>query len=403
MSEENSPGPLAGIRVIEIANVIAGPVTCQVLSDFGADVVKVEHPDGGDPSRRQGRPKGDIPLWWKSLGRNKRSIGMYLGDPDAAEIFLKLVATADVVVENFRTGTLEKWNLGYDVLSKVNPKIILARLTGFGQTGPYARKPAFGSNIEAMTGFADLTGEPDRPPMLAVFALADYVAGFSLVGAIMMALYHRDARGGTGQIIDASLFQPLMSALSRQVVHYDQLGFRETRSGNRSSSASPRNAYLTKDEKWVALSVATEKLAARTMVLVGRPDLTKHEWFKTSSGRVSHNDELDGAVAAWIGERTRAEVLAAAEKAEVTMAPIYTIPEMMDDVHVRETDMIPEVDDPDLGKIRMPGVLYRLSKTPGRIRTPAPRLAASTDDILIGELGVDRATVERLRERRVVL
>jgi crotonobetainyl-CoA:carnitine CoA-transferase CaiB-like acyl-CoA transferase len=403
MTEEANSGPLAGLRVIELANVIAGPTTGQILGDFGADVIKVEHPENGDGSRRQGRPKDGVPLWWKSLGRNKRSIAMYLGDPEAAEVFLKLAATADVVVENFRPGTLERWNLGYDRLAEVNPRIILARLTGFGQKGPYSHKPAFGTVIEAMSGIADLTGEPDGPPMLPVFALGDYITGFSMVAAIMMALYHRDAKGGEGQVIDAALLRPLIATLGRQVVHWDQLKFQETRSGNRSPTSAPRNAYRTKDDKWVCLSAATVQIAARVMRLVGAEEVARQPWFATAAGRVAHFDEVDGPVAAWVAARTRDEVMRASEEAETTFGPIYSIPEMMADEHILASDIIPEVDDPDLGKMRMTGMLFELSKTPGRIRWTGPKLASSTDAILIDELGIPAETIARLRERRVVL
>lgn len=403
MVEKTLDGPLSGLRIVELANVIAGPTAGQILGDFGAEVIKIEHPDQGDGSRRQGRTKDGVPLWWTMLGRNKRSVAMYLGDPEAAEVFLELVKSADVIVENFRPGTLEKWNLGYDRLSAVNPKVILARLTGFGQTGPYAHKPAFGTNIEAMSGVAEMTGEPDRPPMLPVFALGDYVASYALVGAIMMALYHRDAKGGTGQEIDVSLFRPLMGTLSRQIIHYDQIKFLESRSGNTSHSSAPRNAYLTKDNKWVCLSAATVKLAARVMRMVGRPDFAEQEWFGTASGRVSHAKELDAAVSDWVSKHTREEVIAEAEKAEATFAPIYTIADVLADPHVNENGMITEVEDPQLGKVRMPNVLFNLSKTPGRIRWTGPKLASSTDAVLIDELGIDKEKIDRMRQRGVVL
>lgn len=402
MTATENTGPLAGLRILELANVIAGPTSGQILGDFGAEIIKIEHPELGDGSRRQGRTKDGAPLWWKMLGRNKKSVAMYLGDPEAADVFLKLVETADVVVENFRPGTLEKWNLGYDRLSAVNPRIILARLTGFGQKGPYAKRPAFGTNIEAMTGIAEMTGEPDRPPILPVFALGDYVAGYALVAAIMMALYHRDARGGGGQEIDVSLFRPLMSVLSRQIIHYDQIKFLESRSGNRSQSSAPRNAYLTKDGKWVCLSAATTRLAARVMTVVGRPDVVDEPWFQTAAGRVQHVEELDAAVRDWMAARTRDEVLAEAERAEVTFAPINNIADVLADRHVLESGMLVEVPDPDIGSVRMPNVLFDLSKTPGSVRSPAPDLGSSTDAILVDELGVDEQVIARLRERGVV-
>lgn len=402
MKAEKHPGPLQGLRIIELANVIAGPTAGQILADFGAEVIKIEHPEHGDGSRRQGRTKDGSPLWFKMLGRNKKSVCMYLGDTEAAEIFLDLVKTADIVTENFRPGTLEKWNLGYDRLSAANPRIILARLTGFGQKGPYAKRPAFGTNIEAMTGIAEMTGEPDRPPMLPVFALGDYVASYAMVAAVMMALYHRDARGGEGQEIDVSLFRPLMSTLARQIIHWDQIQFLESRTGNRSASSAPRNAYLTKDGKWVCVSAATVKLAERVMALVGHPEFAKEPWFGTASGRVQHATEIDAAITPWVAARTREEVIDEAERAEATFAPIYDIADVHADRHVRESGMIVEVEDPDLGMIRMPNVLFDLSKTPGGIRSPAPPLGNATEEILVGELGIDRERMDRLKARGAV-
>ena len=397
-------GPLAGIRILETSNVVAGPTACQILGDFGAEIIKVEHPNGGDGMRRQGFVKGESSIWWRLVGRNKRSVGMYLGDPDAAKVFLELVKTADVVVEGFRPGTFEKWGLGYDVMSAVNPGLIFARLSGFGQNGPYASRPAFGTLIESMSGFASLTGEPDGAPTLPPFAMADYVAGISLVGAITMALYNRDARGGKGQVIDVSVFEPLMSTLGAAIVRTDQLeNYREPRTGNRSINTAPRNVYPTKDDKWVGVSAATNELAARIIELCGRPDLVNEPWFKSGRGRVDQNDLLDEVVGNWIKERTRDEVMALAEKAEVTFAPIYEVAEMMEDPHIKATQMVTTVKDPQLGDIRMPNVLFRMSETPGSIRWTGPALGNATNEILVDELGIDAATLQPLRERGALL
>lgn len=396
-------GPLAGIRILETSNVVAGPTACQILADFGAEILKIEHPDGGDGMRRQGHVKGDASIWWRLVGRNKRSIGMYLGDPEAAKIFLDLVKTADVVVEGFRPGTFEKWGLGYDVMSAVNPGLIFARLSGFGQTGPYASRPAFGTLIESMTGFAYLTGEPGGSPTLPPFAMADYVAGISLVGAITMALYHRDAKGGKGQVIDLSVFEPLMSTMGAAIIRTDQLeNHREPRTGNRSINTAPRNIYPTKDGKWVGVSAATNQLAARIVQMCGREDLVNEPWFRTGRGRVAHNDLLDEIVGSWVKARTRDEVMALAEKADVTFAPIYEVAEMMEDPHVKATQMVTTVTDPQLGEMRMPNVLFRLSETPGSIRWTGPALGNATEDVLGGELNVDAARLAQLRERGAV-
>jgi len=303
-NEPTANGPLAGIRVIELANVIAGPTTGQILGDFGAEVIKIEQPRIGDGSRTQGKRYKGTPLWWKMLGRNKKSVGMYLGDPEVAKIFKQLVATADVVVEGFRPGTLEKWGLGYEVLSQINKGLVLARLTGFGQHGPYSARPAFGSNVEAIAGLPHVTGQPDGPPTMSVYALGDYMGALALVSGITMCLYHRDARGGAGQVIDASLLTPLLTMMSSAIMNFDKLGIDEGRVGNRATSNAPRNIYATRDGKWISVAAATTPLAKRVMELVGRPEIADEEWFCTGAGRFQHVDKIDSAVADWIAART---------------------------------------------------------------------------------------------------
>ncbi len=396
------PGPLSGVRILELANVIAGPSTCQLLGDFGAEIIKFEHPSLGDGSRKQGRAKDGNPLWWKMLGRNKRSVGMYLGDPEVAEIFLDLVARADVVVEGFRPGTLEKWGLGYDRLSAANPGIILARLTGFGQTGPYRDRPAFGSNIEAIAGLPHLTGDPAGPPTMSIYALGDYMGSLALANGILMALYHRDAQGGRGQVVDAALLAPLLTMMSHAVMMYDQLGVDEKRTGNRSTSNAPRNIYRTSDDKWISVSAATTPLAQRIMEVVGRPDLTHEPWFKTGAGRAANVEVIDEAVTAWIGARTRDEVMQISSEAEITFAPVYSIGEMTRDPHIQATSLLERVADPDLGSLLMPGVMFNLSETPGAVKWTGPALGSSTDAVLRDELGVPEDKLQALRERGVV-
>lgn len=395
-------GPLVGIRVLELANVVAGPTCCQILGDFGADIVKIEHPQGGDGMRRQGHRKNDAPLWWKVVGRNKRSVAMYLGDPEIADIFVEMVKTADVVVESFRPGTLEKWNLSWERLSAANPRLILARLSGFGQTGPYAARPAFGTLVESMSGFAHLTGDPAGPPTLPPMATADYMAGISAVAAITMALYHRDACGGSGQMIDLSIMEPIMSTMGAQIVRHDQLGLRETRTGNRSVNTAPRNIYRTADGSWIGVSASTNEIAARIVTLCGRPDLAQEPWFGSGRGRVAHNDLLDDVVGGWIGARSRAEVMRIAEAAEVTFAPVYDIPELFADPHVQFREMIIPVPDSELGTVRMPNVLFRMSATPGRVRHAGPPLGSSTDEVLQGEAGLPAERLQALRDRGVL-
>ena len=391
-------GPLSGLRVLDVSTVLAGPLTCQILGDYGADVIKVEHPRG-DSMRGHGRAKDGVSLWWKMISRNKRCVALYLGDPDGAEVFRRLVATADVVVESFRPGTFERWGLGYDALREVNPGLVLVRISGFGQTGPYRERAGFGTLAEAMSGFAAITGLPDGPPTLPPFGLADSIAGMTAANAALMALYHRDARGGEGQEIDVSILEPLVTVLGPQPTIYDQLGEIQQRTGNRSVNNAPRNTYATSDGKWVAVSTSANSVAQRVMRLVGRPELIEEPWFDTGSGRAEHVELLDEIVSEWVGERTRDEVIAAFSDAGAAIAPVYDVADLMADPQIIARDAITEVDDPDLGPMRMQNLLFRMSGTPGAIRFTGRPLGADTDAILGDELGLD---VAGLRERGIV-
>lgn len=395
-------GPLAGVRVLDASNVLAGPLCCQILGDFGAEVIKLEHPTKGDSFRNHGAAKDGHGLWWKMLARNKRCVGLYLGDPDGAELFLDLVRESDVVVENFRPGTLEKWGLGYDRLREVNPGVILLRVTGFGQTGPYANRPGFGTLIESMSGFAAATGQPDGPPTLPPLGLADSVAALAGANAVLMALYHRDAAGsGEGQEIDLSLLEPLTTIMGPHLITWDQLGEIAPRVGNRSANNAPRNTYLTKDERWVAISTSANSVAERVMRLVGHPEVIDEPWFASGVERAKRADLLDGWVADWIAERTADEVMEAFEAAQAAVAPIYGPDDLIEDPQVKALEMVTTVEDPDLGPVRMQNVLFRMSRTPGSIRWTGRALGADTDEVL-GELGRSAEQIADLRERGVI-
>ena len=295
-------GPLTGIRVIDAATLFAGPSAAMLLADFGADVIKVEHPKG-DPVRGHGYQKDGFPLWWKVISRNKRAITLNLSKPEGQKLMLGLIEKSDVLIESFRPGTLERWNLGPDVLHRVNPKLIVARVTGFGQKGPYKDRPGFGTLAEAMSGFAAMTGEPDGPPTLPPFGLADGIAGLAILSAILMALRARD-RTGRGQIIDLAIIEPILTILGPQPTWYDQLGIVQARRGNRSVNNAPRNIYRTADGRWVAISTSAQSVAERVMRLVGRPEIINEPWFDSGAKRAEHADELDDAVASWIAQRT---------------------------------------------------------------------------------------------------
>ncbi|MET7406577.1 CaiB/BaiF CoA transferase family protein [Streptomyces parvulus] len=396
----SSAAPLTGLRVLDLATLFAGPLAATMLGDFGAEVVKVEHPTRSDPSRGHGPSKDGIGLWWKILGRNKRTITLDLSKPAGRTTLLRLASTADVVVENFRPGTLEKWDLGWDELSAVNPRLVLTRVTGFGQFGPYARRPGFGTLAEAMSGFAAMTGEPDAPPTLPPFGLADSIAALATAYAVMTALAARE-RTGEGQVVDMAIIEPILTVLGPQPTWYDQLGHVQPRTGNRSQNNAPRNTYRTADGTWVAVSTSAQSVAERVMRLVGRPELVHEPWFASGADRARHADVLDAAVGDWIARHTRADVLAAFEKAEAAVAPIQDVRDVMTDPQYRALDTVTTVDDPELGPLRMQNVLFRLSATPGSIRWAGRPHGADTEEVLT-ELGLTPADVKELREEGVV-
>lgn len=392
---DTPPAPLAGLRVLDLATLFAGPLCATLLGDFGAEVIKVEHPTRPDPSRGHGPAKDGIGLWWKVLGRNKRTVTLDLSTPGGRATLLRLARTADVVVENFRPGTLEKWGLGWDELNAANPRLVLTRVTGFGQFGPYSHRPGFGTLAEAMSGFAAATGEPDGPPTLPPFGLADSVAALATAYAVMTALAARTATG-RGQVVDMAIIEPILAVLGPQLLWYDQLGYVQPRTGNRSRNNAPRNIYRTADGSWLAVSTSAQSVAERVMHLVGRPELVDEPWFATGSGRAEHADLLDAAVGGWIAQHTRTDAVAAFEKAEAAIAPVYDIRDIVADPQYQALGTITEVPDPELGPLRMQNVLFRLSETPGAIRWAGRPHGADTEEVL-AELGLTRADITALR------
>ncbi len=401
MAGELGMMPLEGLRVVDASTILAGPLCCQILGDFGADVIKVEHPRAGDSMRGHGHQKAGVSLWWKELSRNKRGIGLDLGAPEGAEVFLRLAATTDVVVENFRPGTLERWGLDLQRLHEVNPGLVLVRLTGWGQSGPYARRPGFGTLAEAMSGFAHLTGDPTGPPTLPAFGLADSICGIAASAAAMVALFHRARHGGEGQMVDLSILEPIMTAVGPGPTVYDQLGLVEQRHGNRSTNNAPRNTYRTRDGSWVAVSTSAQAIAERVLRLVGHPAVVDEPWFGSGRGRAEHVDLLDSLVGDWISARDRDEVLEEFEAAGAAIAPVYDARDVVEDPHVRATDMLTRVQDDELGQVLMHNVMWRMSQTPGRIRFTGRALGADTDAVL-GELGYAEADITRLRGLGVI-
>ena len=396
-------GPLHGIRVLDISTVYAAPITAMLLGDMGAEVIKIEHPVG-DPARTHGASKDGHGLWWKVISRNKQCITLALNTAEGQQMLRDLAADADVIVENFRPGVLEKWGLGPDSLRAANPRLVVLRVTGFGQTGPYATRRAFGTLAEAMSGFAHQTGAEDGPPTLPPFGLADGVAGITGAYAVATALYHRDSAGGDGQgqVIDMSLLEPLVGILGPGPSAYDQLGAIAGRHGNRSPNNAPRNTYLTKDDRWVAISASATSVAERVMRLVGRDDLVEEPWFASAGERARNSDLLDDAVAKWIAARPLAEVSAEFERVGAALAPIYDVEQLMADPHVQARESFVTVDDEDLGPLEMQNLMFRMEHTPGEIRFAGRRLGQDNDTVYAERLGLDPARIAQLRDQGVL-
>lgn len=393
--------PLAGLKVIDLSTIFAGPLVASYMADFGADVIKVEHPRG-DPLRTQGYMKDGQPLWWKLVSRNKRCVTLDLHHAEGRDLLRRLVADADVLIENFRPGTLEKWGVGWEVLHQVNPRLVMVRTTGFGQTGPYKQRPGFGTLAEAMSGFAYSMGFPDRPPQLPPFGLADTVAAAFGAFAVMFAIYHRDVRGsGQGQFIDLAILEPIFAIQGPHVLNYQQLGIIQERMGNRTPFNAPRNCFQCKDGHWVAISAANLSTVQRTFEAIGRPELLQDPRFKDVQSRLAHVDELDAIIQDWIGRHTREEVLARFEECQATLAPVYNIADIVQDPHVQAREMIQKVADPDLGELWMQDVFPRLSLTPGRIRWPGRALGADNAEVY-GQLGLSAADLEALKAKGVI-
>jgi crotonobetainyl-CoA:carnitine CoA-transferase CaiB-like acyl-CoA transferase len=387
------------VTVLDATSVIAGPVTSMLLADYGATVIKIEHP-GGDPLRQHGHSKDGVPLWWTTIGRGKRCITLYLGTPDGQRLFRRLAKDVDVVIENFRVGTMAKWGLDYESLRSENPGLVMAHITGFGQVGPRSREPGFGTLAEAMSGFAHRTGDPDGPPTLPPFGLADGVAGLSAAFAIMVALHERK-RSGIGQEIDLAIAEPLLTILEPQVTTFDQLGIELVRSGSQATTNAPRGIYQSADDRWVAISASTESTARRLIVMAGRPDVAAMPWMRSAESRVAHSAELDGILVPWFRERSHDEILTLCRQAEAPASLVYAASDIVADEQFAATKAITTVPHDKLGSVRMPNVLFRLSRTPGEIRWPGPDMGTDNAEIY-GSIGMDEAELSRLRENGTI-
>jgi len=391
-------GPLRGIRVLDFSRLMSGNMLSLQLADFGAEVVKVESPAGD--TLRDWRVEG-VSAHWKVYARNKKSITLNLKPPAAREVVLDLVRHFDVMVESFRVGYLENLSLGPQQLLAANPRLILVRISGFGQTGPYAKRPGFGTLVEAMSGFAASNGFEDREPVLPPLALADMIAGLSGAMATLAAVREVEVNGGKGQVIDVSLLEPMFSVLGPEALVYRLKGRARRRVGSASESTSPRNVYPTSDGGWVALSASTQAMTEQLFRAIGRDDLNHDPSFRTNSERLKRRREVDEIVGGWIGQRTLAENISFFEAKGVTAGPVYDIAQFLDDPHVRERGIVVEVDDDELGTVPMHDVVPRLSETPGSLRTHAPRLGAHNDEIY-GRIGYSAERRAQLREQGII-
>ncbi|MFM8863119.1 MAG: CaiB/BaiF CoA transferase family protein [Acidimicrobiia bacterium] len=370
----SSNGPLSDLRVVDLSTVLAGPGCARHLGDFGADVIKVERPGTGDTARDMGwrDPSDDVALFWKIAGRNKRTVVLDLKTPDGLDVLRRLLDTADVLVENFRPGKLESLGLAPDVLLSTNPRLVITRVTGFGQTGPYASRPGFATLAEAMSGFAGVNGEPDGPPLLPPIALTDEVTAIVAAFATMVAVH-----SGVGQVVDVNLLESMLHLMGPLLSAHALTGYLQPRLGSGIPYSVPRNTYRCADGSWVAISTTAESVAQRFLALVGAPDDPRFAGF---AGRVEHRAEIDSLVATWVGQRTRDEVVEAAERAEVAAAPVYSMADIVVDPHLSARGAIVEVDG-----VPMQDVIARLSATPGGVRFAARALGADNDEVL-GEL-----------------
>jgi formyl-CoA transferase len=393
----DAKGALQGVRVLDLSRLFAGNLLTQFLGDFGAEVIKVEPPDGD--TLRAWRTKG-VSTHWKIYARNKKSLCVDLHKPEARDIVFRLLPSASVFVESFRPGTLEAMGFHVEKIFEKNPKLVIVRISGWGQDGPYSRRPGFGSLIEGMSGFAAINGFEDREPVLPPMYLADGVAGLYGAAAVLVALREAE-KHGRGQVIDLPLLDPLFAILGPQAAHYRLTGKVKPRTGSRSTNSAPRNAYRCKDGRYVALSASTQKMAERTFRAVGRADLVDDPRYRTNAERVQHAAELDAIIGAFVAARTQAENVAFFERAEVTIGPIYDAAQILEDPHFTERALLADYPDEEMGAFPMPHVVPRLLGTPGAIRSPAPRLGQHNRELL-SELGFDGTKYDELKKTGIV-
>jgi formyl-CoA transferase len=392
--------PLAGLKILELGQLIAGPFAAKTLGDFGADVIKVEPPGTGDPLRHWRMLKDGTSVWWQVQSRNKRSIALDLKDPDAQEIVRGLAKQADVLVENFRPGALEGWGLGPETLLQLNPRLVMLRISGYGQTGPYRDRPGFGVVAEAMGGLRHLTGEPGRVPVRVGVSIGDTLASLHGVIGILLALQERH-RSGRGQVIDVALYEAVFNCMESLLPEYSAFGAVRGPAGSAMPGIAPTNAYRCSDGGYAIVAGNGDSIFKRLMGVIGRADLANDPALANNAGRVKRVEEIDAAIGTWTAQRTVGEVLAALDAASVPAGRIYTVADIAADPHYRERGMLQEAAMDDGSRLMVPGIVPKLSATPGAQRTNAPKLGEHTDEIL-REIGLTEAQIAQLRDRKVI-
>lgn len=396
------PTPLEGVKVLDVSTMIAAPFGTALLGDFGAEVTKVEIPGRGDTSRSVGPFKGNEPLRWPGLSRNKKSLTLDLHKAAGVEIMKKLAATHDILVENFRPGTLEKWGIGYDVLKEINPNLIMIRVSGYGQTGPYREKAGFGTPATAFSGYTYLQGFTDRHPVSPPFSLTDYICGIYVAFAAVTAIYHRDTNeAGAGQMVDVALYESVFRMMEFLVAEYDQLGKIRERSPGLAGHSSPSGTFKTKDDHWVVLVTSTDTTFNRLAAAMDRKDLLTDKHYHTNASRLENNDSINKIVADWISEHPREALLKKLDEYGVPISPVLSIADIFENEHYQARENIVEVKHPRLGEIKVPGIVPKFEKTPGSIRSVAPDLGENNEEILKG-LGYSREEIEALKQNEVI-
>jgi len=393
--------PLADLKVLEMGSLIAGPFAGRLFGDFGAEVIKVEPPKIGDPLRKWRLLKNETSLWWYVQSRNKKCITLNLREKEGQDIIRELVSHMDIVIENFKPGTMEKWGLGYEDLKKINPRIIMVRISGYGQDGPYSAKPGFGSVGEALGGIRHLTGYPDLPPTRAGISMGDSISAIYAVMSAMMAIHHRH-NTGAGQYIDVALYEAVFSLMESLVPEFDQFKYIRERTGSTLPGIAPSNIYLCKDNKYIVIGANGDSIFKRLTKAIERPDLSENEEFVSNDGRAAKAEWIDEQITAWTIQRNSDVALKVLDEHQIPSGPIYNVEDMFKDAHFKARDMLPSVHVDEVGELKMPGIIPKLSLTPGKIRWAGPKLGAHNIEVYQKLLCMSDEKIENLKDKNII-